>query len=81
MDGVSKSANFSLLRKGEPTRVFVNFNTHSKFAKLSAGKHITSAKQQKGSKDLPFPLVLPLVGLSPLEKLWVNYEPPPKNAF
>ena len=81
MDSATKSANFYLLRKGEPTRVSVTFNTHSGFAKLSVGKHLVSSKQQLGSKDLPFPLTLALAGLSALEKVWVNYEPLPKNAF
>ena len=81
MDGPIKSANFYILRKGEPTRVSVTYNTHTKFAKLCVGKHVVSAKQQKGSKDLPFPLALAVVGLSPLVKVWVNYEPLPKNAF
>ena len=44
MDGPTKSANFFLLHKGEPTRVSITFNTHTKFAKLSVGKHVVSAK-------------------------------------
>ena len=66
MNGPTKSANFSLLRKGEPTRVSLTYNTHSKFAKLSVGKHLISAKQQLGSKVLPFPLALALAGLIPI---------------
>ena len=59
----------------------VTFNTHTKFAKLCVGKHVVSAKQQQGSKDLPFPLALAIVGLSPIEKVWVNFEQIPKNSF
>ena len=81
MDGPTKSANFFLLRKGEPTRVSMTFNTHSKFAKLCVGKQVVSAKQLQGSKDLPFPLALAIVGLYPLEKVWVNYKQIPKNSF
>ena len=81
MDGAIKSANFYLLRNGEPTRVSVTFNTHTKFAKLCVGKHVVSAKQQKGSKDLPFPLALAIVGLSHLRKVWVNFKQNPKNSF
>ena len=66
MEGPTKSANFSLLRKGEPTRVSVTYSTYSKFAKLAVGKNFVSAKQQKGSKVLPFPLALALAGLAPI---------------
>ena len=76
-----RSANFSFLLKGKPTRVSVTYNTHSKFAKLYVGKQVVTGKQLKGSKDLPFPLVLAPASLHPLEKVWVNYEPPPKNSF
>ena len=30
---------------------------------------------------MPFPLILAIAGLSPIQKFWVNYEPLPKNAF
>ena len=74
-------ANFYLFRKGEPTRVSVTYNSHTKFAKLCVGKYVASAKQQQGSKDLPFPLALAIAGLSPLQKVSVNYLPLPKNIF
>ena len=39
-----------------------------------------SAKQRH-SKDPLFPLAIALSGLSLLTKVWVNYEPLPKNTF
>ena len=30
---------------------------------------------------MPFPLTIALADLSPLQKVWVNYEPLPKNTF
>ena len=81
MDGPTKSVNFFLLRNGEPCKVSVSYNTYTKFAKLCVGKHVVSAKQLKGSTDLPFPLTLAIFGLPPLTKVWANYESLPKNTF
>ena len=46
MNGPKKSAKFGLLRKGEYIGVSVVLNMHSKFAKLTVGKHVVSAKQR-----------------------------------
>ena len=53
----------------------------TKFAKLSVGKHVVTAKQRSGSNDSYFPLAIALSDLSPLTKMWVDYEPQPKNIF
>ena len=37
--------------------------------------------KQRHSKDHPFPLTLALSGLSPLNKVWVDYLCKPKSAF
>ena len=69
------------MRKGEYIGVNVLLNTHTKFAKLAVGKHVVSAKQRHNNKDPLFPLAVALSGLPPLTKVWVNYEPQPKNTF
>ena len=46
MNGPKKSAKFGLLRKGEYIGVSALLNQHTKFAKLSVGKHVTTAKQR-----------------------------------
>ena len=80
LDGPKKSAKFGLLRRGEYIGVSILFNTHTKFGKLSVGKYVVTAKQ-RNSGDLIFPLTIALSGLHPLSKVWVNYEPLPKNTF
>ena len=81
MSGPKKSAKFGLLRRGEYIGVSVLLNTHSKFAKLAVGKHVVTAKQRNSSGGWGFPLTIALNGLDPLTKVWVDYEPLPKNIF
>ena len=76
-----RTAKFGLLRNGEYIGVSAVLNTHTKFGKLVVGKHVVSAKQQHGSGNSIFPLVIALNGLSPITKVWVDYEPQPKNIF
>ena len=52
----------------------------TKFGKLSVGKHVVSAKQRSQGEPI-FPLAIALSGLHPLTKVWVDYEPFPKNSF
>ena len=65
---------------GEYIGVSAVLNTHTKFGKLTVGKHVVSAKQRH-SKDSIFPLVVALSDLSPITKVQVDYEPKPKNIF
>ena len=55
-------------------------NMLTKFGKLSVGKHVVSAKQRSAGEPI-FPLAIALSGLHPLTKVWVDYEPLPKNSF
>ena len=80
MDGQKKSAKFGLLRSGEYIGITVLLNTLTKFGKLSVGKHVVSAKQRSSGEPI-FPLAIALSGLHPLTKVWVDYEPQPKNSF
>ena len=80
MDGPKKTAKFGLLRKGKYTGVTVVLNTHTKFSKLTVGKHVVTAKQRNSGYQL-FPLTVALNGLDPLSKVWVDYLPHPKNIF
>ena len=68
------------MRKGEYIGVSTVLNTHTKFAKLQVGKNVVSARQRH-SQDQLYPLSIALSGLYPLKKVWVDYEPQPKNAF
>ena len=68
------------MRSGKYIGVSILLNTHTKFAKLAVGKHIVTAKQRNAGDSI-FPLTIALCGLYPLTKVWVNYEPLPKNAF
>ena len=81
MDGPKKSVKFGFLRKGEYIGVSAFLNMHTKFSKLSVGKYIVTAKQRHGYQEPLFPLVIALNGLPPLTKVWINYEPHPKNNF
>ena len=45
------------------------------------GKQIVTAKQNKGSQNQIYPQSIAVTGLAPLHKVWVDYEPPPKNRF
>ena len=65
---------------GEYIGVSAVLNTHTKFGKLTVGKHMVSAKQ-RNSGDSIFPLVVALSDLSPITKVQVDYEPKPKNIF
>ena len=56
-------------------------NFHTKFAKLSVGKHVVTAKQRQGSKDPLLPLIISVNGMHPVSKVEVSYEPHPKNKF
>ena len=76
-----RTANFGLLRMGEYISVSAVFNTHTKFGKLTVGKHLVSAKQHQGSGNSIFPLIIALNDLSPITKVWVDYETQPKNIF
>ena len=80
MQGQKKIAKFGLLRRGEYIGVTVLLNLLTKFGKLSVGKHVVSAKQ-RSPREPNFPLAIALSGLHPLTKLWVDYEPLPKNSF
>ena len=53
----------------------------TKFSKLQVGKHVVTTKQRDSSEEPLFPLSIALSGLSPLEKVWVDFEPLPKNNF
>ena len=75
-----RTAKFSLLRRGEQIGVFIVLNTFTKSSKLAVGKHVVSAKQRRCSTESLFPLTMALIGLSPLTKVWVNYDLP-KNSF
>ena len=46
MVGAKKSAKFGLLRKGEYIGVSALLNLNTKFAKLSVGKHVVTAKKR-----------------------------------
>ena len=81
MDGLKKSAKFGFLRRGQYIGASVVLNMQTKFAKLQVGKHVVTANQRKNPGDSLFPLAIALSGLSPLSKIWVNYEPKPKNKF
>ena len=52
----------------------------TKFGKLAVGKHVVSVKQRNPGDSI-FPLAIALSGLHPLTKVWVDYEPLPKNNF
>ena len=80
MDGQKKSAKFALMCKGEYISVSILYNMLTKFAKLSVGKHVVSAKQRHTKEPL-FTLAIALSGLHPLAKVWVDYLPQPKNTF
>ena len=56
-------------------------NRHTKFAKLSVGKHVVTAKQRQGSQEPLLPLSIAINDLPPISKVKVDYEPPPKNRF
>ena len=81
MNGPKKSAKFGLLLKGEYISVSALLNFHTKFAKLSVGKHVVTAKQRQGSKDPLLPLNISVNGMHPISKVEVRYEPQPKNKF
>ena len=81
MIGPKKSAKFGLLRRGEYTGVSALINFHTKFAKLSVGKHVVTAKQRLGSQEPLLPLSIGINGLNPIAKVTVSYEPQPKNIF
>ena len=80
MDGPKKIAKFGLMRKGEYIGVSTILNTLTKFAKLQVGKHVVTARQRHAQDQL-YPLAIALSGLHPLVKVWVTYEPLPKNTF
>ena len=81
MNGPKKSAKFGLLRRGEYISVSVLLNTLTKISTLRVGKHIVSAKQRISHGIPLFPLTIALNGLNPLTKVWVDYQPQPKNIF
>ena len=80
MDGPKKIAKFGLMRKGEYIGVSTILNTLTKFAKLQVGKHVVTARQRQSGDQL-YPLAIAIRGLHPLTKVWVTYEPLPKNNF
>ena len=45
------------------------------------GKNIVTAKQRHGSQNPLFPHSIAVSGLKPLQKVWVDYLPLPKNQF
>ena len=67
--------------KGKYIGVTALLNFHTKFAKLSVGKHVVTAKQRQGSKDPLLPLSISVNGMHPVTKVSVSYEPQPKNIF
>ena len=69
MNGPKKSAKFGLLRKGEYIGVSALLNQHTKFAKLSVGKHVVTAKQRQGSQDPLLPLSIAVNGLGLISKV------------
>lgn len=54
---------------------------HTKFSKLSLGKHVVCAKQRNKDGQPLFPLTIALRDLHPLRKVFADYEPHPKNTF
>ena len=40
-----------------------------------------TAKHRQGSKNPLFPQSIAIAGLAPLQKVWADYLPPPKNEF
>ena len=81
MDGPKKSVRFGFMRKGEYIGASAVLNMHTKFAKLAVGKHVITAKHRHSTQDPLFPLAIALNGLHPLTKVWVDYEPMPRNTF
>ena len=81
MDGLKKSAKFGFMRSGEYIGASVLLNSHTKFSKLQVGKHVITAKQRSNPGNSLFPLSIALSGLHPLSKVWVDYQPKPKNNF
>ena len=80
-DGPKKSVKFGFLLKGVYIGASAILNQHTKFAKLQVGKQIVTAKQSKYAKIQLYPQSIAVIGLAPLQKVEVNYEPPPKNKF
>ena len=70
-----RSAKFGLLLKGQYIGVNALLNFHTKFAKLSVGKHVVTAKQRQGSQDPLLPLIISVNGMHPVSKVEVRYEP------
>ena len=81
MNGQKKYASNPLLRNGELIPVTVQLNQLTKFSKLQVGKNIVTAKQRHGSQNPLFPHSIAVSGLRPLQKVWVDYLPLPKNQF
>ena len=81
MNGPKKIGEYPLIRQGELIEVTVLYNQLTKFAKLNVGKHVVTARQSQGSTEPLFPLAMALNGLDPLHKVWVDYQPYPKNNF
>ena len=69
------------MRSGEYIGALVLLNTDTKFAKLQVGKYVVTTRQRSNPGDRLFPLAIALSGLYPISKVWVNYEPQPKNIF
>ena len=80
MIGQKKIAKFGLLRSAEYIGVSILCNMLTKFGKLAVGKHVVSVKQRSSGEPI-FPLTIALSGLHPLTKVWVDYEPQPKDTF
>ena len=81
MSGIKKHGYYPLLRNGELIPVTVLLNKQTNFAKLQVGKQIITARQKQGSQKSFFPQSIAVVGLAPLEKVWVDYLPQPQNEF
>ena len=68
MNGPKKSARFGLMLKGEYIGVSVVLNTQSKFAKLTVGKHVVTAKQRRSGEKM-FPLAVAVRDKGSLQKV------------
>ena len=77
----NRTGSFPLLRNGELIPVSVQLNQLTKFSKLQVGKNIVTAKQRHGSQNPLFPQSIALSNLAPLQKVWADYLPLPKNEF
>ena len=78
---VFRRGYFPIILNGELIPVHVQLNKLTKFARLQVGKQIVTSKQRQGSQNALYPQSIAVSGHAPLTKVWVDYQPPPKNKF